>query len=154
MLGIDYSERLQELTQRISWQIQLPEEMSGFFQESGPMSSMQGDERRAARMRVRTRCLALSEVRLHAFPRPALPEGIYTTDISRHGVGFLSNHQYFPEEIVRLLLPAFWLTARVVRARRLGPKCFQVGARLVQRHDPSDEAFQVAQRTLTEPVTV
>ena len=154
MLGIDYTDQLRRMTADVSWEIQLPEEMKNFFQESGPMPSMQGDERRAARMRVRAKCLAIYEVSLPAFPRSPNPLGVYTTDISRHGVGFLYSEPLLPEEEVRLVLPAFWLSARIARARRLGHKCYQIGARLLARHDPGPEAFDVQRRELVDAVVV
>jgi hypothetical protein len=124
------------------WEIQLPSHMERFFQESGPASSLPGDERRAARLRVRTKCLLVPESPLPAIPRSLEPMGIFTCDISRHGFGFLSPFQFFPEEEVRIILPSMWLRATVARGRRLGPKCFQTGARLISKHEPSPEAFE------------
>ena len=114
-----------------AWDIQLPATMDRFFQETGTVNGIKGDERRAARLIVRTKCLLIPELPLPAFPRDSTAEGIYTSDISRHGVGFLASQQFLPEEEVRLILPTFWLRAIIARARRLGPNCYQIGARLV-----------------------
>jgi hypothetical protein len=133
---------LRELSERTRWEIELPEALEDFFQEAGPMPSMPGDERRAVRLRVRTKSVMLSEVALPAIPRGTQPFGIYMSDISRYGAGFLAAEQFFPIEQVRLLLPTFWLSVRVVRARRLGPRCFHIGTELMKKHEPGVEAFQ------------
>lgn len=152
MLGSDYTEHLQRLIDDICWSIELPAGMENFFRETGPLPSMAGDERKAARLRVRAKSVAISEVRLHAWPRQTDPYGVYISDISRYGVGFLSAEQFFPEEQVRLILPAFWLVAQVARVRKLGPNCYQIGARLLRRNDPNMTAFDVQQTELTEAV--
>lgn len=143
MLGSNYKEQLEFLMQQVAWEIQLPATMDRFFQETGPANSIKDDERVAARLRVRTKCLLLSELPLPAFPRPAEPIGIYMSDISRHGLGFLASESLLPEEEVRLILPTFWLRAIIARTRRLGPNCYEVGARLTSRHDPNLDAFQL-----------
>lgn len=143
MLGSNYPEDLQRVMQGLAWDIQLPPSLSNFFQETGASTSIVGDERRSARLLCRTRCIVIPERSLPTFPRLAIPVAAYLSDISRHGAGFVSTQQYFPEEIVRILLPTFWIRTKVTRGRYLGPKCFQTGVALLSRYDPSPEAFRV-----------
>lgn len=143
MLGSNYKEQLERLMREVAWEIELPVTMGRFFQETGPSNGIKDDERRAARLLVRTKCLVVPELPLPAFPRTETPLGVYMADISRHGLGFLASEPFFPEEEIRLILPTFWLRAVVARSRRMGPKCYQVGARLTSRHDPSNDAFQL-----------
>ena len=151
MLGSNYQELLACVMRDAAWDIQLPATMERFFRETGTASGIQGDERRTARLIVRTKCLLIPELPLPSFPRDSKAEGIYTSDISRQGVGFLASRQFLPEEEVRLILPTFWLRAIISRARRLGPNCYQIGARLVSRHDPTTDAFAILEK---EPQSV
>lgn len=143
MLGKDYPSDLQRSLTTVAWQIELPAAMSGFFQETGTVPSIPGDERRAARLLCRTRCILIPEAPLPALPRQREPMGIYLNDISRYGAGFISPIQFFPEEQVRILLPTFWIRARVMRGRYLGPHCYQIGVQLISRHEPDASAFQL-----------
>lgn len=97
----------------------------------------------------------LHEQGLPAIPRPAKCFGIYTGDFSHNGIGFLTPHQLFPEETVRILLPSFWMRIHVVRARRLGRCCFEIGGTLIRRCDPSEDAFDplLAASSCPEPAT-
>jgi hypothetical protein len=152
VLGSNYSEVLQSLMQQVRWSIQLPPHMERFFQESGPVATLPGDERRAARLMVRTRCILIPESPLPAFPRSAEPAAVYTSDLSRNGLGFIAPQQYYPEEEIRLILPTMWLRGSIARSRRLGPHCFQIGARLLSKHEPSLEAFSVLDELLATSV--
>ena len=141
MLGEHYANLLAKLSDRALWSINLPETHRQFFAEAGPSSSLQSDKRSASRIRVRTRGIMLYEKQLPAIRRPRRCIGIYTGDFSHNGIGFLSPHQLFPGEIVRLLLPTFWMQINIARSRRLGHQCFEVGASLIHRHDPVEHAF-------------
>jgi len=133
---------LARLIARTEWSIELPEQWSGFFKESGLSASTVGDARRGGRVRVRTHGVAVPEKTVPAIPRPFKALGIFTSDFSRHGFGFMADRQFFPTEVVRIILPTFWMRVNVVRCRRLGTLCFENGAELVQRLDPSDRAFE------------
>lgn len=142
MLGGDYPQLLARLISRTEWTITLPEDQHRFFEESGPAPTVPDDVRRGGRIRVRTRGLAIPDSWLPALPRRLEGIGIYTSDFSRTGFGFVADRQFFPTETVRILLPTFWMRVNVVRARRLGPRCFENGAELAQRLDPSLDAFE------------
>ena len=143
MLEIDYSQRLNDLFAQVQWDIQLPDEMSDYFANNGEASiSFPTDERSNQRIRIRTRALLWSEVALPFRPRHLAPSGIYTRDFSRTGAGFLSAIEFFPEEELRVVLPAFWVRLRVTRVRRLGDSCYEVGTTLLQKYAPSDDAFE------------
>jgi len=69
-------------------------------------------------------------------PRKTLPpirrnetwSRILLQNISRCGVGFLHSEQLYPEEEAIIVFPnGSQRILRVMRCRRLGPKCFEVG---------------------------
>ncbi len=141
MLGINYTERLEALIDRLDWSIELPPNWSGFFDETGESSSLVDDQRQNRRMKIRTLAVMHLEHRLPAIPRPELPLAAYTRDFSRRGCGFIAPVQLFPQEMVRLILPTFWLRLLIVRARRVGNHCFEIGTELIEQNKPSNAAF-------------
>jgi hypothetical protein len=144
--------QLGTLIQSIDWDIELPVEWSDYFEERGEITSYADDERHNQRLKIRTHGVLWFDTSLPFRPRAADPIGIYTRDFSRQGAGFLTPMEVYPEEQVRIALPTFWVQIHVVRARRITSKCFEIGATLIQRHDPSPEAFQLA--ATPEPTAV
>jgi hypothetical protein len=104
-------------------------------------------------MRVRTHGILVPQRWLPAFPRSAAPVAIYTKDFSKTGFGFVAHQQYFPGEHVRVILATFWMEIAVRRCRRLGPACYEAGGTLLERHDPSLEAFLNQQEFLNQQDT-
>jgi hypothetical protein len=142
VLEIDYSTQLGELIQSVDWDIELPLEWSDYFEQRGEVASYVDDDRNNQRLKIRTHGLLWFDVSLPFRPRADTPIGIYTRDFSRQGAGFLSPFEIYPEERVRITLPTFWVQLHVVRARRITSKCYEIGALLLQRLDPSPDAFQ------------
>lgn len=141
MLDERYSAQFYELTSSIDWDIELPIEWKDYFQDRGEMAIFADDERNNQRLKVRTHGVLWFDQALEFFPRTKEPLGVYTRDFSRNGVGFLSSIEIYPEEQVRIVLPTFWVQLRVVRARRITSRCYEIGTRLIWRHDPDPAAF-------------
>lgn len=141
MLDSDYQQHLGTLIKSLEDEIELPPELSTFFDESGAITPLANDRRRSVRTRVRTRCIVVPEYWLPAFPRCEHPELAYTKDFSKTGFGFLFSHQLYPGEHVRVLLATFWMEVRICRCRRLGVSCFETGGELVHMRQPSEDAF-------------
>lgn len=149
MLEDDYSSRFSRLIESVKWDIELPRDWTDYFDHRGETSSFNGDVRSNKRMMVRTYGLMWTEESLSFCHRSAEPIGIYTRDFSRQGVGLLTPFQIYPEERIRVVLPAFWVELSIVRARRITNKCYEVGAELLQRHDPDPKAFAPATAALS-----
>lgn len=52
-------------------------------------------------------------------------------DLSRTGLGIYFHDQLYPLERIQVQLQHRKLTAIVVRCRYLGPKCFEIGAKVI-----------------------
>jgi hypothetical protein len=141
MLDENYASILEQLIQRIQWDIRLPPMLADFFDQRGPAPTMPHDTRIAVRLRARTQGVLFPTAPLSAFPRPKLAMGIYTSDFSKYGFGFIASEQFWPEEEVRVVLQTFWMKVKVVRCRCLGPKCYEMGCDLIRRENPSLAAF-------------
>ncbi len=144
MLEIDYSTRFGDLIQSVDWDIELPQEWADYFDQRGDVAAYLDDERQNQRMRVRTHGLLWFDHSLPFLRRDGSVVGIYTRDFSRQGCGFLMPFELYPEERVRIVLPTFWVHLRVARSRRITSKCYEIGAKLLQRHDPDAQAFAPA----------
>ncbi|TWU56747.1 hypothetical protein Poly51_26640 [Rubripirellula tenax] len=145
MLEIDYPTRFSELIQSIDCDIELPIEWTDYFEERGEITSYAEDDRANRRLKIRTQGMMWFESTLPFLARSSNHTVIYTRDFSRFGAGFLVPFQLFPEERVRIVLPTFWVRLQVVRARRITSKCFEIGATLLERHDPRLDAFELCQ---------
>jgi hypothetical protein len=124
---------------QVSWDIELPPHMVEYFDEKKQSSTTYSDRRKAIRLQARIRGVLYPERTLPAFPRPERHLGIYTNDFSRNSFSFLSAIQFWPTETIRILLPAFWMSGRVIRARYLGPHCYEAGCQLIRRHIPGED---------------
>jgi len=142
MLEFNYSEQLDSLIQRLDWRIELPPDWVKFFEESGTSASVAGDKRNNSRMCIRTLAVSHYETTLPSIPRAAETLGVYIRDFSRRGCGLISPVQMYPEEIVRIVLATFWIRLKVVRARRVGPACYEIGGELIEQNQPGPEAFE------------
>lgn len=141
MLEADYSEQFCRLVNEIDWDIELPIEWKDYFQDRGETTCFTDDERINRRLKVRTHGILWFENSLPFCPRTKEPVGVYTRDFARHGIGFLTPFQIYPEEHVRIVLPTFWIQVEVVRTRRITSKCYEIGSKLIWKHDPSLDAF-------------
>ena len=142
MLAVDYQAKLEQLLQSISWNIQIPEAWSGFFEDTGRPAVFADDQRHNQRIKIRTAGIMWFEKSIPIRPRTTDPLGIYTRDFSRKGAGFLSPCEIYPEEEIRIVLPTFWVQVRVARARRINSRCYEIGAVLLLQHEPDLNAFE------------
>mgnify|MGYP001563117000 CR=1 FL=1 len=70
------------------------------------------------------------------------PFGVFTRDCSMTGVSFLVAFQLFQDEIIRIALRSIWMRLAVVRSEKMTGKCYEIGARIVSRHDPGSEPLE------------
>jgi hypothetical protein len=144
MLENDYSSRFGELIESVVWDIELPRDWSDYFDQQEEMHSFEGDVRMNKRMMIRTYGIMWFEKTMPFCDRSTKPMGVYTCDFSRRGVGLLTPFEVYPEEQIRVALPAFWVQLTVVRARRITSKCYEIGTELIQRNDPDPAALTSA----------
>jgi len=123
MLNATSTERtLQHVLERLPSQVRLPADWSDFFMLEGPVGHEYDEQRRHSRLYLRGR--ALLERRGNYFT-------VYTTDISRSGIGFVHSEQLFPRECLRLWVPqGLSLAISSARCRRVQDNCFTCGARI------------------------
>jgi hypothetical protein len=116
--------------------VKLPLRLQEDFEKTGAASPVPEDVRSGCRVYCRGKeYRAALEYRqsLPSLPREARWYGVYTTDLSRLGCGFLHSELLYPGERLRLiLLTGIERMIEVARCRRIGEECFEVGARFIQ----------------------
>ena len=108
--------------------VRLPPEMGNFFNESGYISTIVGEQRSSARLRVRCEALIHSTYTPPFLMRAEKRARVLVKDLSRSGVGILLHQQMYPTERFWIELNHRRLHVTVVRCRKLGDACFEVGA--------------------------
>ncbi len=121
----------------LSCEVVLPESLKADFPKRGPVLTSYEDKRRYPRFYLRGpehKALLHCRPNLAAWDRRIAVWPVYTVTVSRGGVSFLHVEQLFPGERAQCVLSG--LTVRVVDVRwcrRLGPKCYEAGARFLEK---------------------
>lgn len=137
--------------------VELPNELRNNFEKHGVMPFNENDRRRYPRVLCRSkRNRAGLEYRttIPHLPRETVWHNVYVTNVSRDGIGLLHSEPLYPRENMRLLLLNGKLaTIEIVNCRRLGPRCFEVGAQVFSSHDSTPEAVEADSETITSDST-
>ncbi len=104
-------------------QARLPEKFTDFFERHGTVRAREGCRRAYLRFYLRGQAIV---------DRRGDQLGVFTTDASRQGIGFLSPVQLLPKERCRIQLPKTkGFQIEVVRCRRIDERCYECGATFV-----------------------
>lgn len=117
-------------------EVVLPEELKAFFYETGYQPTTAEEARGNARLRVRSLGDILmihtpSMLRCGLQERTKRAGKVLIKDLSRSGIGILYHQQIYPEEQFQIRFNGRLINAIAVRCRRLGPKCYETGGRIV-----------------------
>lgn len=113
--------------------IEMPKDVyDDFFRGRGYSPSTVDEKRRRARLAVRDEARVAFANTPNRYQERADQE-LYALvkDLSRGGIAILYHEQVFPEDMFRVYFQSRTVTAIAVRCRKLGPKCFEVGARVL-----------------------
>ena len=131
MLGPNIEQTFDQLMADYPLTIIVPPKIHLDLQKRGSISTCQDDVRVAPRFRCKGQAIlewveSPSGLQLQ-FPTT---QGI-VRNLSRTGFSVLADRQWFPEQMARIYLPIAIVKAKVVRARRLGSRCYDIGLRIV-----------------------
>ena len=110
--------------------VTIPPQVQLELRERGPMSARSDDIRVVPRFRCRGPAILEWVESLSAMPRPFPASQVVVRNLSRTGFSVLMDRELFPEQMVRVYLSIATATATVVRARRLGSRCYDIGFRI------------------------
>ena len=128
MLAIPGDGEIKEDVSECRLYVQLPSGMSNFFNETGYIGSIIGEQRSSARLRVRCEATIQSTYTPPFLIRTETRGRVLVKDISRSGIGILFHQQMYPTERFWIELKHRRLHVTVMRCRKLGAACFEVGA--------------------------
>ncbi len=100
--------------------------------ERGPTKTNLFELRGTARFRCCGKCVATLSPDSFQLPGQAPKSLAIVRDVSRKGIGLIAHQQWYPEQMLNLLLENATVEARVARARRAGPFCFEIGLTIVK----------------------
>lgn len=106
-----------------------PSAMGSFFAAMGATPSCAVSRRSFHRYYMRSKALLIQGERVYA---------VYTTDVSRHGVGFLAPRQLLPHERWTLqMFSGAKYEVLIKRCRRQSNQCFACGGRFTPASAPT-----------------
>jgi hypothetical protein len=118
--------------------VNLPPTWAAHFEQRGTAPATSDDRRRFPRFLCRDLGSRAGVSYVASFPsleRDSALTGAYVCDLSRGGLRLLHAEPVFPKERLRVVLAqggdVTGLLVEVMHCRRIGPRCFQVGARFV-----------------------
>ena len=131
MLGTPNDQNFHELIQENPLKIAIPPQIQLELRERGPMSTRDDDVRVATRFRCKGPAVLEWVESPSGLPLVfATSQGI-VRNLSRTGFSVLADRQWFPEQIARIYMPIAIIQAKVIRARRLGGRCYDIGFRIL-----------------------
>lgn len=125
--------RSEDLFQRalrdLSFEVQIPRTKLEELSKIGPTSPTLADERRRVRFRKLKRAIICCDRTLPSIERTRQLSLGLMLNISKEGIGMLYHLQLYPQErFVMRIVGYDLLRLTVVRCRKLGPKCYEIGA--------------------------
>ena len=119
--------------------VNLPDSWQDFFAESGVLTSMPGERRRFPRFCLRTVAAMRCKKHLSTPPRPDQWVKVFAKDVSRAGFSFVHSEQLFPGERLELVVDtSHHYMGEVRRCRKVGPKCYVIGAQFCDEEVSAD----------------
>ncbi len=123
-----------ETLEDLACRVELPPVWEDFFEKTGALPSGADDKRRHPRHYLRTYAAVGYHQTFSSVPRRQAWHKVYTKDVSRSGLAFLHSEQLFPRERLEILLPdGRTCFIEVARCHRIQDRCFEVGARFVDK---------------------
>jgi hypothetical protein len=126
---IDFDQR-QQLIARAPCKVRLPPDVAKLLGAGSQAVAQTNNSRAGVRYKALRRAAVQLQGGLPAFPCDGSLVGTIVQDFSRESMGILYHEQLFPEERLRLWMPSLSLEAKVIRCRRRGPQCYEIGLAL------------------------
>lgn len=117
--------------------IALPEQLAGFFSEQGYTHPVWCENRAVGRIKVRTsiemQFLHVPRLLQNIVPRNMTARTVgLLKDLSRTGIAILYHEQLYPNETLKIQLWGKTIEFKVIRCRRLGDSCYEIGGTILR----------------------
>ena len=125
-------ESFEEQLKQIPLDFILPPRVREDLQRKGIGAAMHDDNRESPRFRTNGPAIFTWDSSPAAINNPRVARQVIVRDLSKTGIGILTSCQWFPQEVGKLQFAIGDMVVKVMRARRLGPRCFEIGARIIR----------------------
>jgi len=125
-------ESFEELLDLYPLDFVIPQKIRDELLRKGIAVSVHGDKRMAPRFRTNGSAIMSWISSPEAMPQPQPTRQVVVRDLSKTGVCILTSSEWYPEQVCRMQFAVGEMTARVMRARRLGQRCFEIGLRVIK----------------------
>lgn len=122
--------------------VQLPPHMANFFNEQGYAASTFSENRSHARLRVRCEAILRSEYIPPFAKTRRKASRVLINDISRSGISIFVHEQMWPSERFSVEIHGRFVSALVVRCRKVAHCCFDVGAMVMEVNSEPEEEIE------------
>ena len=120
-----------ELIEQHPLRLAIPPQVQLDLRERGPNPTCDDDVRVATRFRCNGPAILEWLESPSGLPIEFPRSQALVRNLSRTGFSLLAAWQWFPEQIAKIYLPTAIITAKVIRSRRLGSRCYDLGFRVV-----------------------
>jgi len=131
MLGREAQSSFNELILDYPLNIAIPPSVQLELRQRGPMATRDGDVRVAPRFRCKGPAILQWLESPSGLPIQHPTSQVIVRNLSRTGFSVLVDRQWFPEQVANIQFFTAIATAKVVRARRLGSRCYDIGFRIL-----------------------
>ncbi len=131
MFGTKNEPNFSELITAHPLSLAIPPQVQLELRQRGPISTCDEDVRVAPRFRCKGPAVLEWIESPSGLPLQFPTTQVIVRNLSRTGFSVLADRQWFPEQMVKIYLPSAVVLAKVVRARRLGSRCYDIGFRIV-----------------------
>jgi len=125
-------ESFEEQLKQIPLDFVLPPRVREDLQRKGIGAAMHDDNRESPRFRTNGPAIFTWDSSPAGINNPRVARQVIVRDLSKRGIGILTSCQWFPEEVGKLQFAIGDMVVKIMRARRLGPRCFEIGARIIR----------------------
>lgn len=140
MLVEHRSQTFEQLTKSLRMLIQLTDKLrENLGSEHGKTYRSLSEVRNTPRFSCCGKCIVTISPDSYRMPGQESQSLGIVRDISRKGIGIVAHQQWYPEQMVELLLENGTIHSRVARVKRSGPFCFEIGL-IVLKHNLRKEA--------------
>ena len=116
-----------ELIQWHPLTLAIPPQIQLELQQRGPTTTCDDDVRVATRFRCKGPAVLEWVESPSGLPIQFPTTQVIVRNLSRTGFSVLADRQWYPEQIVKIYFSTAIVSAKVVRARRLGSRCYDIG---------------------------
>jgi hypothetical protein len=110
----------------------IPQRVNEELQRKGIAATVRGDSREWPRFRTSGPAILSWLSSPVAVIKPQPTRQVIVRDLSKTGVGFLTSSEWYPEQVGKLEFAVGALTIKVMRSRRVGSRCYEIGARILK----------------------